>query len=364
MVNKIARSVGRRVRNHWYNWCGWYDEDVPRLSPPGALRWSALEPCPVERVEAAAVQLGPLLYLLNGYRTIGEVLNRCDVFDLRARRWVRHFATHPEVGQTHAGVTSDGLRHIYFTGGQFGANCCPPTDRCFSYDTQTDTWTRLPPLPTPRYVAAAHLWRGRLHVLAGSREDRWTPLTEHLSLAVDSGRPLETEWRREVPIPRGGIHRGSVVHRDAMYVFGGNEGDVMPIPGDPTYLCNWNTPPEFAHGEVYRLRFGASSWDRLADLPKKLFHNDGTTVALNDDQILVFGGNTDRLRIEDEVWSYSIRGDRWERFGHLPHGLKGGCVALFEGNFYSVCGQRGLHRRNPKPGRVVNSVWVAPVPAT
>jgi hypothetical protein len=43
--------------------------------------------------------------------------------------------------------------------------------------------------------------------MGGSREDRYEPAQEHWSLAVRNGKALEFEWRREVPIPRGGPHR-------------------------------------------------------------------------------------------------------------------------------------------------------------
>lgn len=58
-----------------------------------------------------------------------------------------------------------------------------------------------------RYAPATQLWRGRLHVMGGSKENRHTPGLEHWSLAVKDGKALEQEWRTEIPIPRGGPHR-------------------------------------------------------------------------------------------------------------------------------------------------------------
>lgn len=58
-----------------------------------------------------------------------------------------------------------------------------------------------------RYAPATQLWRGRLHVMGGSKEDRHEPALEHWSLAVKNGNALEKEWRPEIPIPRGGPHR-------------------------------------------------------------------------------------------------------------------------------------------------------------
>jgi len=43
--------------------------------------------------------------------------------------------------------------------------------------------------------------------MGGSKENRHTPAVEHWSLAVKDGKALETEWRNEITIPRGGPHR-------------------------------------------------------------------------------------------------------------------------------------------------------------
>ena len=58
-----------------------------------------------------------------------------------------------------------------------------------------------------RYAPATQLWRGRLHVMGGSKENRHTPGLDHWSLAVKDGQALEKQWRTEIPIPRGGPHR-------------------------------------------------------------------------------------------------------------------------------------------------------------
>lgn len=62
-------------------------------------------------------------------------------------------------------------------------------------------------MQTNRYAPATQLWRGRLHVMGGSKEDRHEPALEHWSIAVKDGKALESEWRPEIPIPRGGPHR-------------------------------------------------------------------------------------------------------------------------------------------------------------
>lgn len=169
-----------------------------------------------------------------------------------------------EMAHSHLGMVTDG-RYVYVVTGQYGPQCRGPTARNFVLDTETKEWHDLPPLPVPRYkqcciqallylyghalplililllkfgylvccmlsrknkycfeplfvsffipnllfryTPATQLWRGRLHVMGGSKEDRHEPGLEHWSIAVKDGKALENEWRSEVPIPRGGPHR-------------------------------------------------------------------------------------------------------------------------------------------------------------
>lgn len=137
-----------------------------------------------------------------------------------------------------------------------------------------------------RYSPATQLWRGRLHVMGGSKENRHTPGLEHWSIAVKDGKALEKAWSTEIPIPRGGPHRfvgfphviylslvssvedlnfyviqvpweynfkfriaipdhenqfsnrACFVFNDRLFVVGGQEGDFMAKPGSPIFKCS------------------------------------------------------------------------------------------------------------------------------
>jgi hypothetical protein len=75
---------------------------------------------------------------------------------------------------------------------------------CYKYSYQDSSSYSI---TSCRYAPATQIWRERLHVMGGGKEDRHEPGLEHWSLAVKDGRALETEWRSEIPIPRGGPHR-------------------------------------------------------------------------------------------------------------------------------------------------------------
>lgn len=118
-----------------------------------------------------------------------------------------------------------------------------------------------------RYAPATQIWRGRLHVMGGSKENRNAVAHDHWSIAVKGGKALD-KWREEVPIPRGGPHRffntcsnhtsfcfeppsmlliimgliwfcrACVVANDKLLVIGGQEGDFMAKPNSPIFKCS------------------------------------------------------------------------------------------------------------------------------
>lgn len=207
----------------------------------------------MRRLDGAAVQIGSSLYVFAGYGTINEVTpcrdstraqvdkthhrlqvhTHVDIYNVKNNTWEEQIWMPQHMAQSHLGMASDG-RYIYVVTGQFGPQCRGATSASFVLDSHTRTWTELPPLPAPRqrpspnpvdlgavsvhganlavglanrYAPAAQHWKGRLHVVGGSKENRHEPAVDHWSLAVLNGVALEQDWHREVPIPRGGPHR-------------------------------------------------------------------------------------------------------------------------------------------------------------
>ncbi|KAG1363388.1 putative kelch repeat-containing protein [Cocos nucifera] len=205
--------------------------------PAPQLEWEEMAEAPVPRLDGAAVQIKNLLYVFAGYGTIDYVHSHVDIYNFSDNTWGGRFDTPKEMANSHLGMATDG-RYIYAVTGQFGPQCRGPTNRNFVLDTEMKVWHELPPLPVPRYAPATQLWRGRLHVMGGSKEDRHEPGLEHWSLAVKDGKALEKEWQNEIPIPRGGPHRACAVANDKLYVIGGQEGDFMAKPGSPIFKCS------------------------------------------------------------------------------------------------------------------------------
>jgi hypothetical protein len=331
-----------------------------------AWKWSALDRCLDSRLDAAAAQHGDLLYLFGGFSG-ADVCTTCDVLDLRSGRWVQRFECPPEVAHSHLAVTVDEQGHVYMVGGQVGNNCRPATRDAFVLDLNTRTWSSLPPLPEARYAPTMQLWNGRLHLVGGSREDRYTPSAQHWSLSVSSGRALKPEWDAEQPLPHGRCHFGSALVENVLYVFGGQQGDFIAYANDAECTCNGRTK-EMYLADVYRLSSRNDEWERLRDMPVPTSHLDFSTAVV-DGFVYLFGGQIEKddtngnVLLTDAIQRYDVTRDKWDIVGFLPFRVKTCVVAHWNGWIYFTTGARDLGRDNPVAGPWLNQCWRARLPA-
>lgn len=257
--------------------------------PAPQLVWEKMKTSPVPRLDGAAIQIRNLFFVFAGYADINNVHSHVDIYNFDDGTWGGRFDMPKEMAHSHLGMATDG-RYIYIVNGQYGPQCRGPTSDTFVLDTETKQWSGLPPLPVPRYAPATQLWRGRLHVMGGSKENRHTPGLEHWSLAVKNGKALEKEWRSEIPIPRGGPHRACVVANDRLYVLGGQEGDFMAKPGSPIFKCSRRM--EVVYPDVYMLD-DEMKWKALPPMPKPNSHIEFAWVLVNN-SIVIAGGTTEK----------------------------------------------------------------------
>ncbi|EFJ13083.1 hypothetical protein SELMODRAFT_121135 [Selaginella moellendorffii] len=331
------------------------------LLEPGVpeIQWEEIAECPVKRLDGAAVQIRNLLYVFAGYATIDEIHSHVNVLDLMTNTWIDTFDMPKEMAHSHLGMVTDG-RFVYVVTGQYGPQCRGPTNLNFVLDTETKSWDRLPPLPVPRYAPATQLWRGRLHVMGGSKEDRWEPALEHWSLAVKDGKAVETKWRAEIPIPRGGPHRACIVFGDRLFVIGGQEGDYKPKPGSPIFKCSRQR--EVVYSDVYMLENAAKSWKAMPPMPKPDSHIEFAWVIVND-SIVIVGGTTEKnpvtkkMVLVGDVLQFSLTKMRWKIIGRMPYRVKTTLAAFWDGWLYFTSGQRDKGVDDPAPKKIVGKTW-------
>lgn len=350
---------------------GWLRQKVDNfrldqaLRERGGLTWKRSRSCPQRLFDAGGARIGDMLFVVCGYTSQDGASNRIHGFDMARERWVKSIRTPDTLANSHCAVTSDGERFLYFASGQVGAQCRPAVRQVFCYDTVDGCWHDLPDVPAARYAATMQLWRGRLHLIGGAAEDRWTPTDDHWSLGM-SGAVAEADgWRAEVPVPVAGMHRGSAIVGDSLFIFGGQQGDFMPVPGDPECKCTGKTQETYL-SSAFRLDDPSGTWKPIADLPVPTSHTDFSTV-VKDDKILLLGGQIFKhpekfyLRLTDAIQCYDTTRDRWSIVGHLPYHLKIPVVALRGNTLFVTTGQRGKGRGDV-PGAVVSDTWKTMLP--
>ncbi|KAK4845461.1 hypothetical protein QYF36_005369 [Acer negundo] len=326
--------------------------------PAPELEWEQMPSAPVPRLDGAAIQIKNLFYVFSGYGTIDYVHSHVDVYNFTENKWIERFDTLKEMANSHLGVVSDG-RYIYVVSGQHGPQCRGPIARAFVLDTDTRKWHSFPPLPSPRYAPATQLWRGRLHVMGGSRQNRHTPGLEHWSIAVKNGKALEEKWRTEIPIPRGGPHRACVVINDRLFVIGGQEGDFMAKPGSPIFKCSRRH--EVVYSDVYMLD-DEMKWKVLPPMPKPNSHIECAWVIVNN-SIIITGGTTEknpvtkRMILVGEVFKFDLDSMTWSVIGKLPFRVKTTLAGFWDGHLYFTSGQRDRGPDNPQPRKVIKEMW-------
>ncbi|ONI19866.1 hypothetical protein PRUPE_3G302200 [Prunus persica] len=322
------------------------------------LPWENMTPAPVPRLDGSSIQIKNIFYVFAGYGTIDHVHSHVDVYNFTDNTWGERLDIPKEMAHSHLGVATDG-RYIYVVSGQYGPQCRGPTARIFVLDTETKKWSSMLPLPSPRYAPATQLWRGRLHVMGGSKENRHTPSVDHWSIAVKDGKALEKEWRKEAPIPHGGPHRACVVMNDRLFLIGGQEGDFMPKPGSPIFKCSRRH--EVVYGDAYMLD-GEMKWKVLPPMPKPNSHIECSWVIVNN-SIIIAGGTTEknpvtkRMILVGEVFRFQVDSMTWSVIGRLPYRVKTTLTGFWNGYLYFTSGQRDRGPENPQPRQVVGDMF-------
>ncbi|KAD6119695.1 hypothetical protein E3N88_10966 [Mikania micrantha] len=351
--------------------------------PGPELKWEKMMESPVPRLDGAAIQIKDQLFVFAGYGTIDlvrillvidskcycvfkftayivprKVHSHVDVYNFTSNTWGGRFDMPKEMAHSHLGMVTDG-RYIYIVTGQYGPQCRGPTAHTFVLDTKTKKWQDMPPLPIPRYAPATQLWRGRLHVMGGSKEDRYTPGVDHWSIAVKDGRVIEKDWRIEMPIPRGGPHRACIVVDDRLYVIGGQEGDFMAKPNSPIFKCSRRN--EVVYSDVYMLD-DEMKWKALPPMPKPNSHIEFAWVVVNN-SIVIAGGttekhpNTKKMILVGEVFQFQLDKLKWSVVGKLPYRVKTTLVGFWDGWLYFTSGQRDRGPDDPTPRKVIGEMW-------
>ena len=202
-------------------------------------RWELGPPLPVPNNHGMAAGVNGKIYLIGGQRDADSPTYVDTVYELDPARgtWVEK-ARMPTARSSGVAVVH-GSR-IYVAGGRL------PRGNDFAvYDTATDNWQTLSPLPTQRNHFTGAAISGRIHFVGGRQGDGLSPLMTTVHEVFD---PQTGSWTTAAPMLRARSGMNGVMARGCFHVWGG-EGPAGRFPDHDYY------DPR------------SDKWTRLRDMP-------------------------------------------------------------------------------------------------
>src|SRR5712692_9930747 len=122
-------------------------------------RWIPLALMNDPRQEVGVAELDGKIYVIGGYRGDTSTADTVEVYDTKTNRW-RTVAPLPQALNHVAAVSVEGK--IYAIGG------LPLTAATYEYDPERDRWTAKAPMPTARGALAAVVIDGKIYAVGGA----------------------------------------------------------------------------------------------------------------------------------------------------------------------------------------------------
>jgi N-acetylneuraminic acid mutarotase len=207
-------------------------DDGPGPAGPHG-EWQTRAPLSAARQETGVVALGGEIYVVGGFTPEGLV-PRVEVYDPVGDAW-RTAADFPDAGVHHANAAAvDGRLFVagYLSGLGFGA-----VGRTFSYDPEADDWVEHAQLPlgTERGGSGVAVLGTRIYVLGGLRGGQSVADAWIYDTASDAWSPIE-------PLPSPRDHLAAAGVDGKVYAIGGRSGGITGhMPGVDIYDPDSNT---------------------------------------------------------------------------------------------------------------------------
>ncbi|SHL27838.1 serine/threonine protein kinase [Pseudonocardia thermophila] len=253
-------------------------------------RWTELPKLPGPRVAGGAVTVGNKIVVAGG-QAGDKLVTGTDVFD--GTKWVR--GADIPTPREHLAMVSDG-RYAYAIGGR-ALSSDKNSDAVERYDPETDTWTKLAPLPSPRGGIGAAYADGRIIVAGGEAPASVIDRVDQYDIAADSWSPLPS-----MKTPRHGLALAAV--GGTVYAFGG--------AAKPSHEASVSVAESLV---LPPRRLGpAAAWRTTRDAP---IARQFTGSAVVDGRMWVVGGLTTN-EATAAVYAYDAAIDTWTRGPDLP----------------------------------------------
>jgi hypothetical protein len=158
----------------------WFD-----VYDPASDSWSSLPDMPRVRDHFHAAIVGGRFYAIAGRVSSGSFrIQQNDAYDFATGRWITGLAPLPTLRGGFA--TAVFGTEIAVIGGEGGG---ATFDTVEAYDTATNTWRTLTPMPTARHGIQAAMWNGSAFIAGGGmRQGGGAPTDVHEVLSLGASR--------------------------------------------------------------------------------------------------------------------------------------------------------------------------------
>ena len=236
----------------------------------------------------------------------------------------------------HGAVAAVGKRFYLFGGFRLpntGNIGWYPENKAWVYDSETQDWSELPPMPTPRGALTAAAVGNKIYVAGGAK----IPSGVRLPDGLNAGSPVEilgtmemfdTETKtwtalRPMTLPRN--------HHDIAYL----DGKLYAI-GGAVGSCVGGWASNVPMNEAYDI--ATDTWSTSAPMPTA---RSGIGAAVIDGKIYVVGGAgwvDERGGVFRTNEAYDPKSDSWVEETPMPTARHGFAKGVLDGKLYTVSG--------------------------
>jgi len=312
----------------------------------GQGSWTQMKPLPQGANELVGAVVAGRLYVYGGERMKAQYALRVVnpptqplgmfwAYDPKTDSWTR-LPSNP-IPVHHAAAAAVGQKFYLFGGFRLpdtGKIGWYPEDRAWVYDTETEQWSALPPMPTPRGAAAAVAVGHKIYVVGGAKIPSGTELPDGLNprspieiLATTEVFDTKTNtWTTLKPMTLPRNHLDVAYLDGKLYAIGGKVGSCFPggfgsnVPMTESY--------DIAH----------NTWSTMAPMPTA---RSGMGAAVIDNKIYVIGGEGfagEKGGVFRTNEAYDPNSDKWVEEPPMPTGLQGFAKGVLDGKLYAVSG--------------------------
>jgi N-acetylneuraminic acid mutarotase len=185
---------------------------LPSVALSQADTWQTLPTMPTARTLGASGAIGGKVYFTNGSPSATSL----EVYDPASNSWAAGTPSPSARSYPGSAVVGDAL---YVIGGCFVSDCrIGVTNLTEAYNSTSNTWATVAPMPTPRFSPAVGVINGKIYAASGGTA---SPPGVPQPAVLEVFDPTTNSWGSKAPIPTPREIAAGAVVRGKLYVIGG-----------------------------------------------------------------------------------------------------------------------------------------------